>query len=271
MTTVQYVSPLANLSIDRLRQVMFDRLHGLQSVGPALDARFGPESFSWLSDEFRRGDSGLRDRMSEVLRCFLNVVTDVEQWPAPARTNLLDLIQDCGEEVVDDLRQLVRTRVLLDLPAAGPPAHAGLLKCLLSLRHYDTPQFWSEQFRVLGPESGALIFSGLVEHGLEIAARHLPELSAHDMACRFIQLGIPVLQDRFGTAAVARAFQQQMPRLTESARERFNASLELSPTAEADVLMSGTADAETPVLQDADLSDEDELDRISVRSQPNHF
>jgi hypothetical protein len=212
---------------------MFDRLHGLRTLGPAIDARLGPAPFNWLIDEFRRGDSGLRDRMTEVLRRFLGDVGDLQVWPASARDNLLDVIQDCGEELVDDIRRLVRMRALLDQPAAGVSAHGGLLKCLLSLRHYGTPEFWLDQYRIIGPKSGALIFTGLIEHGLDTATVHLPELCADAEACRYIMLTIPVLQDRFGTAAVTIAFQKQFSRLNGPAIRLFAAVLTRDPETSA--------------------------------------
>ena len=55
---------------------------------------------------------------------------------------------------------------MFKLPHEGPPAHAGLLKCVISLGHRGTPDFWVEQFKLLGPPYGALIFRGLMEHGL---------------------------------------------------------------------------------------------------------
>jgi RNA polymerase sigma factor (sigma-70 family) len=128
----------------------------------------------------------LRDRITEVLHRFLHGITDVEQWPAQARDNLLDLIQNCDERLVDDLELLVRNRTLLDLPAAGPPAHAGLLKCLLGLRHRGTPEFsWS------GPRVSSSLQIYL--HDLNDA----PLLSAHqekELAPR-VALGDPLARE----------------------------------------------------------------------------
>jgi hypothetical protein len=247
MPHIEIADSLAQLPFDRLQQVMFDRLHGLRSVGPEFDTRIGPGPLSWLIDEFRQGDSGLRDRMTEVLRLFLGAVGDLQVWPAAARENLLDVIQECGEELVDDIRRLVRLKVLLDQPAGGVPAHGGLLKCLLSLRHYGTPEFWLDQYRIMGPKAGALIFSGLIEHGLELATLHLPELCADAEACRYIMLAIPVLEDRFGTAAVTIAFQKQFSRLNKPAGKLFAAVLKIDPdssarTDEPSVLVSASND-----------------------------
>src|SRR3954447_22399935 len=93
----QPTASLADLSFKRLKQVMFDRLHGHQSIGPATDPRVGPEPFEWLSEQFRRADTALRGRMSAILREFLDEVTDLKAWPEHARDDLLDLIQDCGD------------------------------------------------------------------------------------------------------------------------------------------------------------------------------
>src|SRR5205823_2792335 len=113
--TLAETASLTDLPFDRLRQVMFDRLHGLPSIGPATDPRVDLEPFEWLSEEFRKGDAGLRDRMTAVLREFLGEITDLDVWPEDARDDLLDLIQDCGEDLIDDIRRLIRTRALFDL------------------------------------------------------------------------------------------------------------------------------------------------------------
>jgi hypothetical protein len=46
----------------------------------------------------------------------------------------------------------------------------------------------------------ALILIGMVEHGLDLAASHLPVLCADDHARQQIRLAIPVLVDMFGKA-----------------------------------------------------------------------
>ena len=148
---------------------------------------------------------------------------------------------------MDDVRRLVRKQVLLDQPGAGVSAHGGLLKCLLSLRHYGTPEFWLDQYGVIGPKAGALIFTGLVEHGLELATLHLPELCADAEACRYIMLAIPILEDRFGTAAVTTAFRKQFSRLSGSAVRLFAAVLRSdadssSRTDEPSVVVSASND-----------------------------
>jgi hypothetical protein len=212
---------LADLSFERLKQVMFRRLHGMQSIGPAFDPRVGPEPFEWLSDEYSHGSDGLRDRMTAAMRELLHELTDVERWDEDARGELLDLIQDCGDGVAEDVERLVRTRLLLETEGAGPTAHAGLLKCLISTGHRQSREFWIEQYELLGPEYGALILSGLVEHGLEIAAGYLPNLCQHENAVQQIRLAIPILIDMFGYTKVVAAFQTQVDHLIDSVRDTF--------------------------------------------------
>jgi RNA polymerase primary sigma factor len=75
----------------------------------------------------------------------------------------------------------------------------------------------------------------LVEHGLEAATAHLPELSAEKSACRYIALSIPLLHDRFGAAAVTRSFDRQLTKLSQFARERFSTTLNLPSVSMVDV------------------------------------
>jgi hypothetical protein len=217
---------LADLDIGRLRDVIYSRLQGNPSIGPAVDPRSGPEAFEWLAKEFRRGDSGLRDRMSEVLSdCLDELVTQPDRWPERTRVALLDLIQDCGEALTSKLFAMVRQQTFLKAKGLGAEAHAGLLKCLISNGHRATPDFWLQQFDRLGPEYGALIFSGLVDHGLAVAMNQLPVLCAHAEARGYVRWLWPDLMDRFGTQAVMAELEQQRPRLSAETYELFRRDL----------------------------------------------
>jgi hypothetical protein len=206
---------LAELAADELREVMYARLQGNLAGGPAVDPRVGPAAFEWLGDEYQRADAGTQHRMTAILRDFLCELTDTQRWPEPARWALLDLIQDCGEALVDDLYRMIRQRALLDAEGLGPDAHAGLLKCLISNGHHATPEFWLDQSQTLGPAYGALIFSGLIDHGLELAMSHLPQLSSEPEARTYIRWVFPHLKDRYGTSAVVEALERQRARLPD--------------------------------------------------------
>ncbi len=102
----------------------------------------------WLIDQFRQGSTGLRDRMSGALRTLLS--KKCQGWDPAARANLLDVLQETGEQLTDEIFAAVRTRSLLD--PCGPEGHAGLLKCLISLNRRLSPDFWLDQLELLGPE-----------------------------------------------------------------------------------------------------------------------
>ncbi len=217
MEQVQHESTarLSDLSEPQLREVIYARLQGDPSIGPPCDPRVGPDPLAWLSDQYRRSDAGLQHRMTAVLRDFLAELPDTRQWSKQARCALLDLIQDCGEPLIDDLLRLTRQRELLDAEGLGPDAHAGLLKCLISNGHRVTPEFWFEQFTFLGPRYGALIFSGLIDHGLDIAMRQLPTLSADPEAGQQIRWLFPHLKDKYGVQAVREALDARQGSLNE--------------------------------------------------------
>jgi hypothetical protein len=64
-------STLESLSSEELREVVINRLHERQSIGPAVDLRAEESHIEWLIDQFRLGRQDLRDRMSVVLRQLL--------------------------------------------------------------------------------------------------------------------------------------------------------------------------------------------------------
>jgi hypothetical protein len=217
---------IADLEIGELRDVIYSRLQGNPSIGPAVDPRSGPEPFEWLSTEFRRGNSGLRDRMSEVLSdCLDELVTEPGRWPERTRVALLDLIQDCGAALTSKLFDMVRKQLFLKTEGLGAEAHAGLLKCLVSNGHHATPDFWMQQFEWLGPEYGALVFSGLVDHGLVVAMNELPVLCVHDEACAYVRWLWPDLMGRFGAQTVMTELERQKSRLSVETFELFRRDL----------------------------------------------
>jgi len=50
------------------------------------------------------------------------------------------------------------------------------LRTLLGLRWAGTPEFWREQAASVGARWPGLVFHGLAEHGLQLAAAELPDL-----------------------------------------------------------------------------------------------
>lgn len=241
---------LGEMEYSALRQLMFDVLHGTQVLGPPLDPRSGIRPFEQLSEVCLRGDRVVRRRIAQVIREFLYELVDIEAWPEDARGDLLDFVQDCGDEVVEDLRTLVRQKTLLDAAAIGPPGHAGLLKCMLSLGAYSTPAWWLEQFDLLGPDYGALMFSGLVEHGLDHATGQLPKLCASDLAAREIAMLIPGLVDQYGLDRVQEAFAKEVPSLSDTAADGIMSGFGCFQAEELAALVGGLLNANTVGISD---------------------
>lgn len=246
---------------------MFSRLQGNPSIGPNVDPRTGPEPFEWLAEQFRRGDAGLQHRMTAILGDFLDELPDSTRWPERARWALLDVIQDCGESLVDRIFRLVRQQTFLKAAGLGPQAHAGLLKCLISNGHHATPEFWLRQADVLGPEYGALIVSGLIDHGLDLAMSQLPRQCAQEPSRTLVRWLFPNLQDRFGTVAVLASLDHIRDQLPAETYEVFRSDLlptkvEPKPTKPKRLgpprfaIVRGTSESPLSV---------DEVDRLSAR------
>ncbi len=237
MSWTDEVSPdhpeaLANVEYVALRRLVFDVLHGTAVIGPAPDPRRGIRPFERLSDLFRRADRVVRGRITETIREFLYELADTSRWPPEARWDLLDLVQDCGHDgVVDDIRVLIRQKTLYQAADIGAAGHAGLVKCLLSLGALSTPEWWLEQFDLLGKDYGALIFSGLVEHGLDEAVSRLPMLCDSDHALQEMRLFIPGLVDEFGLERVREAFSAQLPHVPQAAAQAFAEDLGITTIA----------------------------------------
>ncbi len=255
MTDIERIYPdrpeiLGEMAYDELRQLVFDVVHGTRTLGPPLDPRLGVRPFERLAEVCLRGDRVVRERLAQILREFLAALVDTQTWPEDARADLLNLIQDCGAEVLEDLRTLVRQKTLLDAAAIGRPGHAGLLKCMLSLGAYATPGWWLEQSQLLGEDYGALVFSGLVEHGLEAATAHLPTFCASPVATREIAILIPGLIDQFGLERVRDALAKQLPHLSPAVAAALEDALGYLQAEDLAMLVANLLKTYPAVIQD---------------------
>jgi hypothetical protein len=156
--------------------------------------------------------------MMSVSGDFISGLADVKAWPSDARTNLLDMVMDCGMDL-EQVQHMIRAKALLHTPGAGPSAHAGLIKCAMKAGCKYSIEFWHEQLWLLGDDYGALIFGGLLEHGLDEAVRNLPFCCASDTAVSQMALLIPALVDKFGVSAVETAFRGPLALLGAEAHE----------------------------------------------------
>lgn len=226
MTDADGQVDLGALSLEQVGQVMLDRLHGHQSLGPALDPYGDTPPYLWLVDEYGVGSDRLCSWMARIAEEFAADMTDTEAWPPEARENLLDLAQECGL-ARKAVARLIDTKALLDHPRGGQEAHAALLKCSLEQVDRRSVPFWLEQLKVLGDDYGALIFGGLLEHGLQTAAAHLADCCASDEAVANMSLVIPALVARYGLDEVVEELQGPLAQLPDPAGNELTRALQL--------------------------------------------
>lgn len=218
-------SVLEDLPFDELKRVLYERLHGLASAGPPIAARIGDRPYFWIRRQYRIASNGLRDRISMALGEFLQRVVERQDWPDFALGELLDLLQTAGERLIPEIRELVDRESFLQDAGTSKPAHAALLKCLIALNRNGSVEFWLRQHGLLGPDFGALVFSGLTGHGLEIAMSHLHRFAVNLNARRQLRGFLPVLVDRYGQGQVTATLRQQLPQLNSDARREFEEAL----------------------------------------------
>jgi hypothetical protein len=61
-----------------------------------------------LSEQFGEGRSGPAQPHDGILREFLDEVMDLDAWRSVRATTCSTCIQDCGDDLVDDIRRLIR-------------------------------------------------------------------------------------------------------------------------------------------------------------------
>ena len=214
---------LTSLPTEKLRDVVFSRLHGEDAGGPALD---GSDVFGWIADTYCEGDLDFKQRIDAILKSFLADITDDETWPGDAAENLLDLLQDIGERLSSVLFEMARSGILLQYAERGRHLQSGLLKCLISTGHTATPDFWWQQFEMLGPEYGAVIASGLSDHGLQPVMSGLPRLSEHETARQAIRFLWRHLVDQYRLEPVAQALRELQSQLPPETFEMYDSDLQ---------------------------------------------
>jgi hypothetical protein len=214
---------LDQLGAEQLKQIMFDRLHGHQSMGPPIEPHGDVSPHIWLVDQYGLKSSyALQSRMQHQVDQFVAELPDTQKWPVDARANLLDFVQDCPiySGAVEDL---IGSCALVK--AGDPEGHASLLKCALSLGNNRSPSSWLKQLSLLGLDYGALVFGGLLQHGLKTAAKHLPLCCDSEEAIAHMLTLLPALVAQEGLEAVADALTPELGRLTPAARNALQEAL----------------------------------------------
>lgn len=218
---------LENLPLEELRETMGKRLHGYQTSGPRIGSTGNSVAYLWLVKQYKKGSDGLRDRMGKITEGFLRdtyVLYDLEKWPDDARWNLLDF---CGQSRIgkEHIEGLIYSCVPLKIPDKGIQYHAELLKCLQNIGDTYTEAFWLNQFGKLGDYYGAMIFRGLMEQGLPVAARNLVACCQHPHAAQMLANFTCVVVSMFGVEQVQEHIVSRLHELPDHAREALEEPL----------------------------------------------
>ncbi len=216
---------LAALDFEDLKAVMYNRLRGVQTLGPPLDHRGDISPYSWLVDQYEQGGDGLRDRMSSAASSFLLEIADLDVWPVRAREQLMNLVAR-ARLAPDTLRRMIHNETALRIPHLGQTVHATLLRCAIMAGMKFTPAFWQGQNAKV--EDGNVIFNGLLLHGLDVAMKHLHECCTDEDTAFYIAQQIPGLVDEYSAKIIGHAFHSCLPKLSRPLRREFEEMLELS-------------------------------------------
>lgn len=199
------------LTASQLRDLVRQRLHGQMAGGPALDPRGEVRPYRWLLDSYLEARAGGQQRLSRVLADLLEEGAGPKSWPEEARVEILDLVQQAGDETVTEALWAALRRLPETLDADSVVAAARLLKVQLARGHLGSPGFWLGWLDRLGTDYGALILSGLMEHGADQVAAHLPRLVASPKALRAVLRFLPTLEDRWGRAVLVGVLRAGLP------------------------------------------------------------
>lgn len=209
------------LTGDALRDLVRQRLQGEPAGGPAVDPRGEDRPYEWLLDSYREARSGTQQRLSRVFAELLPEALGAAPWPEPAQVELLDLLQGAGDASLDPALWAALRRYPEPLDAATATQVGRLLKVLLARGHRGSPAFWLEWLDRLGPDFGALMLSGLLEHGPDQVAAHLPRLVASPKALRAVLRFLPSLEDRWGQGTLLDVLRSGLQGCTPETAEHF--------------------------------------------------
>jgi hypothetical protein len=213
-------APLTDLPPRELTELIRQVLNGERFLGPARDVRTDVEPYFDLIDCYEAETLAVKQRLDTAFKLLLS--EQLETLTDAGQRHLLRVLQDCGDPLVDDLQRIVRRKTLLE---TSKDLHALVLKCLVSLNRRQSRAFWLEQFELLGEEYGALILSGLLQHGIEVGFAELPRLTSSDSAARRIALSLPSIVDQFGESSVNEQLELQLPNCRPAARKLLRIGL----------------------------------------------
>lgn len=215
---------LNSLSYEELKKVIFDRLHGHQTMGPPIDPRGDYDPYLWLTEQYKNGNDDLRKRMEKIAEEFMRHIIDLIKWPKDARSNLLCMVREFGV-TNKTLERIIGNRQAFN--ELGAQVYASLLKCFVSIGEKGAIGFWLEQLELLGNDYGGIIFSGLrKQHGLQIASEFLRQCCGSSIkAAHSIKIQLIVMIAQHGLEEVRKEIEPRLPHLPDKPRQILEKAL----------------------------------------------
>lgn len=204
------IEKISTLSFADVTSIVAEVLEGRSWIYGPRDVRIDTEPYVDLIKACREENVATQRRMSAALDTLLTQESPKNRvLSEPAMVNLLRVLQDSGKDNIKTIVVAINSQTWLP---ENPDFHALLLKAATALDYCLPVEIWREQLKALGPTYGALVFSGLLLHGTDVAFKEFPHLaSTQESACRIAML-LPEVVAENGEDVVRRHLQSAIPK-----------------------------------------------------------
>ena len=204
------VEKIGTLPFADVTSIVAEVLEGRIWLYGPRDVRIDTEPYVDLIRACREENNVAQSRLSAALGTLLQQESPTNRRLSDlAMVNLLRVLQDSGKDSIKTIVVAIYRQKWLP---EKPSFHALLLKAATALGHRLSVEIWQDQLEALGPTYGAVVFSGLLLHGIDIAFDEFPHLASTQESAGRIAMLLPEVVGEFGENAVRRHLQIAIPK-----------------------------------------------------------
>ena len=167
MDTENLINSIRVASVDEGVPILEAVLNGAGWLFDRRDVRSDIQPYTQIRQALQSESVAVSERISRVCGKLLQkIIAKSSLLTAQGGENLFVVLRDCSP----DITHIIVPQVCSSVFQGNPDQHARLLQILIAKSKKQNVQFWVTQNHLLGPKYAGVTFSGLLLHGMDIAA-----------------------------------------------------------------------------------------------------
>lgn len=167
MHTENLINLIRSASVDESVPILEAVLNGTGWLFDRRDVRFDVQPYTQLRHALKYESPEVSTRLSRTCEKLLQkIITKTSLLQAHGEESLFVVLRDCSPDITPIIVQQVSNTVF----QSNHDQHARLLQALIAMSQKQNVRFWTTQNEFLGAKYAAVTYSGLLLHGLDIAA-----------------------------------------------------------------------------------------------------